>query len=322
MKIRALGIILLTICVVMTSNGSIALVQAQDEEDCFEILDDYMLEYLDFTDLDEMFEYLDSLDEAEIDKLLEESGGFDLLDACENGELDNFNPSKNDDNSDTGSAPDDLNIPEFTGVLEIQPNPNADHPALGVFSKYINVFGVSIYATTDVPDAKVLHAANVMAEYLDNDEDGEPDNAWVVNALAENNAQLIMFNTEGSNAEEEFVDNLADDAFASTQPLYGFETHPEGSQGEAFDATLEEVLHLITHVGYATVYPDVFGEEAGSEIAEAMDSARGGHFENIPSNYPADAWYTYDDETCEYDCQVTEYFYWSLTTLLGAQKYP
>ena len=30
--------------------------------------------------------------------------------------------------------------------------------------------------TNQVDDAKARHAANIMAEYLDNDEDGQPDN--------------------------------------------------------------------------------------------------------------------------------------------------
>ena len=59
------------------------------------------------------------------------------------------------------------------------------------------------------------------------------------------------------------------------QGLYGSETKPE----YGFDASLEEILHLISSVGYAQAYPDVFGEEAASTIAAYMDTARGGHFE-------------------------------------------
>ena len=51
-----------------------------------------------------------------------------------------------------------------------------------------------------------------------------------------------------------------------------------------------------------------------------MDIARGGQWLNVPSSYPDEAWYHYDDESCDYACMITEYFYWSLTSLLGAQR--
>ena len=51
-----------------------------------------------------------------------------------------------------------------------------------------------------------------------------------------------------------------------------------------------------------------------------MDIARGGQFTNIPSSYPAGAWYTYDDDSCDYACQVTEYVFWALTSILGANN--
>ena len=49
-----------------------------------------------------------------------------------------------------------------------------------------------------------------------------------------------------------------------------------------------------------------------------MDIVRGGSFETIPTSYPASVWYTYDDSTYEYNCQFTEYFYWLVSTVLGA----
>merc|ERR1712210_346094 len=38
--------------------------------------------------------------------------------------------------------------------------------------KYTKVFGVSVFAHTSVSDAKFQHVASIMAEWLDNDEDG------------------------------------------------------------------------------------------------------------------------------------------------------
>lgn len=64
--------------------------------------------------------------------------------------------------------------------------PGVERPAFDhVFPKEIDVFGVSIRGTASTPDGKMLHAANVMAEYLDNDADGEPDNPRVIEMLSE-----------------------------------------------------------------------------------------------------------------------------------------
>ena len=49
-------------------------------------------------------------------------------------------------------------------------------------------------------------------------------------------------------------------------------------------------------------------------------SANLAQFTTIPNPYPAGAWYSYDDTTCDYSCMATEYMYWSLTSILGAQE--
>ena len=192
------------------------------------------------------------------------------------------------------------------------------------FGKRVDVFGIPVYATADTPDTKVLHAANVLAQYLDNDADGKPDHAQVHAMMKKNKAAMVMTATERSFERldvHRYIPERTWDAMI-TQGLFGEETLPEWSRRGRFDATLEEVLHLITHAGYAYVYPEVFGEKPGPQIAKAMDLARGGHFRRVPRRYPAGAWYTYDDRSCDYGCQVTEYIYWGLTSLLGAQDYP
>jgi hypothetical protein len=207
-----------------------------------------------------------------------------------------------------------------------------------VFPKYVNVFGVNVFVTDRTADAKVLHAANVMAQYLDNDGDGKPDNPIVLDEMKRRNASLIMAATEAEvmssvfeRVPAKFID-MAEQGELAVQTLFAAETDPV----TGFDASLEEVLHLITWTGYARAYPDAFGERSGSTIAEYMDKARGGHFEESPSSdcedetdrcalppnghYPEGAWYTYLDQTCDYACMITEYFYWALTAIMGAQS--
>jgi len=191
-----------------------------------------------------------------------------------------------------------------------------DEGILNKFSRKVEVFGIKIFAVPGVTDANLLHAANLMAQYLDNDEDGTVDNPVVVNKMVEKKAFLVMWKKESDL-------NINPPAGWEGQDLGDDETHPgfvaSGRTGQ-FDAALEEVLHLITHAGFAEAYPDVFGEKQGTQVSNAMDLARGGQFTSIPSPYPSSAWYTYDDSTCDYSCMVTEYHYWALTSLLGAQK--
>ncbi len=184
------------------------------------------------------------------------------------------------------------------------------------FTKKVIVFGIDIYAVANVTDKKLLHAANVMAQYLDNDENGVIDNQLVVDKMLENKAFMVMWKKE-SDLNIEIPEGRIG------QDLGNDETNPDfvknGNTGR-FDASLEEVWHIISNAGYAYAYPNVFGVSAGTELSNAMDIARNGHFVTIPNSYPATAWFKYDDQTCEYDCQATEYFYWSLTSVLGAQE--
>lgn len=190
-------------------------------------------------------------------------------------------------------------------------------PLARFFSQELTVFGVRIVAAGDVPVAKLTHAAAIMAEYLDNDEDGAVDDPPVVQAMQRRRALLIMFATadalEGSGLfESDIIDGY------HAQDLQADETNMPGR----FDAALEEVLHLITTAGYEVVYPNAFGSRPGTRLTDAMDLARGGRFEAVPARYPDAAWYHYDDRTCSYRCMAVEYFYWALTTQLGAQSDP
>ncbi len=207
--------------------------------------------------------------------------------------------------SDASRAPDGA-----TTQFEIGPQPDAP---FADFPQKILVFDLPIFAARGVESEKILHAARVLAHYLDNDQDGAVDVPELTATMKANQAFLVMWKNE-SDLDVDIPPGIGQDLGADeTSPAW------HSDRSARFDASLEEVLHLITHAGYAQLYPGVFGEAPGTDIALAMDVARGGHFKTVPQPYPDGAWYSYDDVTCDYACMVTEYHYWALTSLLGAQ---
>lgn len=220
-----------------------------------------------------------------------------------------FGCKKDSDTTPEAGIIDPGNDPNFTIVIN-----NDD--GLTAFNRKVVVFDIDIYAVAGVTDAKLLHAANLMAQYLDNDENGAVDDTNVLNAMKTAGAFMVMWKSESD------LENVNPPNGREGQDLGNDETRPEwhtNNSGE-FDAALEEVWHIITHAGYANAYPTVFGEMAGTTLTNAMDLARGGNFTSIPNPYPSDAWYTYDDSTCQYNCMSTEYIYWAMTSILGAQE--
>jgi len=200
----------------------------------------------------------------------------------------------------------------FASSLTVESIPQSDVLSTW-FNKRVMVFGVEVVGSSSVTDAKILHAASVMAEYLDGNEDGVADQPAVVAAMVDRKATLVMFgNVDQLESSGIFDTNALDDRFM--QDCLGNETNP----ANGFDASLEEVLHLVHTAGFAPVYP-ALRTVRGSALSNAMDTARGGYFNGTPNQYPASSWYHYDDETCEYDCHAAEYFYWGLTSWLGAQ---
>ena len=77
----------------------------------------------------------------------------------------------------------DIEAPDLTIISK--------HPTIdclnGVFDKFVNVFGMYVVATPEAPESFVNHSAGVLAQYLDNDEDGYVDNQKVLDFLVEAN---------------------------------------------------------------------------------------------------------------------------------------
>ncbi len=76
-----------------------------------------------------------------------------------------------------------LTIRQNTVCFMVDPNP-INRIAFSGSSKYVDVLGCFfVVAESSIPDAKVLHAAAVAAELLDNDEDGIVDDPLIATQL-------------------------------------------------------------------------------------------------------------------------------------------
>ena len=210
-----------------------------------------------------------------------------------------------------------LGIAQNTVCFTIDPNPNTNDPALAPFTKYVDVLGCfSIYAESSITDVKVLHAAAVAAELLDNNEDGIVDDPAIETQLTIENALMPIFSAEGSSVENTFFNHYNGDGVSAV--LYKNEIDPTQTGHWGDDATVEEIMHTINHVGHTNVYPSAFSMGPNSSLmSAAMDVARGGQLLTPPWIYPSSAWYHYDDYTCDYECMMIEYMYWALVSNMG-----
>jgi hypothetical protein len=164
----------------------------------------------------------------------------------------------------------------------------------------------------------------MMAQFLDNDQDGCADDANVVKMIRLNQAGLLLMDSENG----DYYDDNIEEGFDETV-LFASQIRPSCSGSSETstcrDGAIEEVFNFITEYGISPFYPDEFGQcydgnfEQRSDLQVQMDIARGGHFTSTPTSYPAGAIFTYDDRFCNYDCMSEEFFYYSLTSLLGGQ---
>ena len=158
-----------------------------------------------------------------------------------------------------------------------------------------------MFVKNSIQKSFLNHASIVIKRILDFDSDNIADNEKILKQLTNSNATFLVINSE------------------KYARLYFNETQNENFtlvfkdeivlDGSSFDSTLEEALHLITQFGYVYAYPNEFGEKKGSKISSLMDISRGVFFKSVPKNYPEGAFFTYDDKSCNYQCQITEFTY-------------
>ena len=202
-------------------------------------------------------------------------------------------------------------------VLSKHPKYDCINNEMGMF---IEVFGMYVIATDSAPTNYVIHTANVLAQYIDNDEDGIPDDPAVLKYLVNENVVVPVwketdtaFRSTRCGRKFNFAASMYydHDQWAIAGNLAGIE------KTRKWDTKLEEVWHIVTK-GWSETYPKAFGDQKPSLLTDAMDIARGGYFKELPAQYPDKAWYRYYDQSCDYYCQAHEYIYWALMANIGA----
>ena len=174
-----------------------------------------------------------------------------------------------------------------------------------VFSKSAVVFdSLLICGTNRVPDEKLVHAANVAAEWLDNEGDGVIDEPALGIALKESKSLVVMSFDGFSSAAALKIFPAAMAGGYTLQDLSAEETNNSTRR----DASQEEIHHIIMNGGWMNVFPKVFSDQAddGSDLYAIWKFADdNGH-------------YSYGDPTCDDSCKTVEFFYLATAAYLGS----
>jgi hypothetical protein len=170
-----------------------------------------------------------------------------------------------------------------------------------------------------------MHVANQYAQWMDWQGTGQPNNPKVWAQLKHYNATMVMFKTADNSAMDKFFDKYPYEEVLDKSLFHPHDVECDetpANPDDGFDNAYCEVVQQIFNMGYRAVFPEVFMDKKGSVVANAMDKLIGdcGHAYDHTFKYPhCTGKYHYDDKTCEYDCLLSEYEYWALTTLLGGQ---
>ena len=175
---------------------------------------------------------------------------------------------------------------------------------IGMFDKSAIIFeAITIYGTKDVPTDKLKHAAQVAAQWLDNNEDGIIDDVKLQTTLQKNKAIVVMSkNGFSMMAMAKIASKFSE---YTLQDLYAKETNNPNRR----DASQEEIHHIIINAGFQKTQPKVFSDkkDVQSKLYKIWKFAND------------NGYYSYDDPTCDDACKVTEFVYLATAAYLGSE---
>ncbi len=237
--------------------------------------------------------------------------------------------------------------------------PRQDEKAADI-EKVVEVFGIRLMALKGVTDRDLVLSATVLAQWLDNDEDGKPDNRKVQSELQRQHSRMILgvgFNSIGPWHEKkqrllryESAPTYGLDVTTINHSRYGLEPSAYSDDWMieeplmAPDAATEETLHLVTDVGFAGVYPADFWSaipgipEYASRVyrcyltKQGEDTLKGASRLTKAMDTARGGFFSEIPEQypagawytrydeCEYGCVAGEYVHWAAITLAGMME--
>ena len=135
--------------------------------------------------------------------------------------------------------------------------------------KKIAIFGINVFKYRDAELWALVHAATILAEYLDSDEDGTVDDPAVVAALTSSDRKegVAVLNKRGDVGSGDYKDSFWGITRVGGQACLDCEGHFRRQ-------TIEEFHHAIYH-GLEMAYPSTFGSVPGTELMLAVEQAYG-----------------------------------------------
>jgi len=177
-------------------------------------------------------------------------------------------------------------------------------------TKCVLPFGVIIGAASDVPDAYVAMVATIVAELLDPDMDGTPNDPKVRDLLADGTHVWLPMPTDQARwhggVEEQLGETLRSYGIMIPEWWMG-SFSSSGPDTHAKAVMVEEVVHAFTQFGYGVAYPDVFGvNDWTSVIAQETQKAQCDWWQHPENDCPGSP--SVGGDCSDPSCDVTEFY--------------
>ena len=200
------------------------------------------------------------------------------------------------------------------------------------FTKCAMPFGVLIGADKDMPDARVKLAINIVAEMLDQDRDGRPDDESIVGELRrwKDRGWLAMPMDHEKWANEQVPKFRGVLGYDLIIPDWWMRTDNTDPKTRALNQisdplervkalTREEVTHFIIQIGYSVVYPAQFGmNDRTSVIARETKRAACDWWQHLQNDCPDSPAEVQGQGSCSSaNCDVSEFYQQVLSVRAG-----